>query len=109
MVNTRTRISAKAIDDRLVHQNAIQDAADLFRDYGVGAIDLIIDGLLDQTKSAADRRHGRLMITELERLDRLQRQGQSNGSQQLVVWKPPLFSLATIRSFFRRKPRRGLR
>ena len=32
------------------------------------------DGLLDQSKTQAERRHDRLMITELERLDRLQRQ-----------------------------------
>jgi hypothetical protein len=107
MVNTRRRISAQALDERLLQQTAIEDAAGLFRAYGVAAIDIVNDGLLDQSKTPAGRRHDRLMIIELERLDRLQRQGPRAG--QIIVWKPPLFSLATLRALFRAKDSRRLR
>jgi hypothetical protein len=98
MFNPRARISDKAAHDKLLRDRAIEEAGALFRSYGASAIDEVSAGLTDLSKTLDERRHARLMIVELERLDRLQRQGPPATS--LVVWKPPLFSLAWLRSRF---------
>jgi hypothetical protein len=83
---------------------ATEEAASLFRRLGGdAAIQLASADLLDQSKTAEERRHNRLMIVELERLHRIERYGPP--SYALAVWKPPLFSMAGLRSLFR--ARRG--
>jgi hypothetical protein len=104
MFKPQARISDRAVHDQLLHQRAIEEAGVLFRTHGVAAVEGVTAGLVDQTKTADERRYARLMIVEIERLDRLQRQG--GPSTSLVVWKPPLFSLARLRSIFRSKPRK---
>ena len=99
MFNLGARISDKAAHDKLLRDRAIEEAGTLFRAYGAAAIGEVSAGLTDQKKTSDERRQTRLMIVELERLDRLQRQGPR--TTDLVVWKPPLFSLARLRSLLR--------
>lgn len=99
MFNPHAKIGSKAAHDRLLRDRAIEEGATLFRKLGGdAAIRLVSEGLLDRSKSADERRHDRLMIVELERLDRIQRHGPP--SYALAVWKPPLFSIARLKTFF---------
>ena len=106
MFNPRARISSKAEHDRLLRERANEEAATLFQTHGVDAVAMVTDGLIGGAKDADERRHDRLVILEIERLDRLRRNG--SPASALVVWKPPLLSLARLRHFLRgkRAPRR---
>ena len=110
MFNPKAKIGSRAEHDRLLRLHAIEEAGALFRRHGGEAIRLASAGLVDQTKSADERRYDRLMIVEIERLDRLQRHGPSTA---LAVRKPPLVSRAGIAALFgalgRRKRRRSSR
>lgn len=111
MFNPNAKIGSRAEHDRLLRLHAIEEAGALFRRHGGSAIRLASAGLVDQSKSADERRYDRLMIVELERLDRLQRHGPP--STALAAWKPPLASRAGLAALFggwmRRKPRRPSR
>jgi len=96
MFNPKAKISSRAEHDRLLRLHAIEEAGALFRRHGSAAIRTASAGLIDRSKTADERRYDRLMIVELERLDRLQRQGPT--STMLAVWKPPLISRAGIAS-----------
>jgi hypothetical protein len=98
MFNPDAKISSRAEHDRLLRLHAIDEAGAIFRKYGVAAIEIVSAGLVDQSKTADERRYDRLMIVELERLDRLQRHGPP--STGIVPWKPPLFSRAGIAALF---------
>jgi hypothetical protein len=107
MFNPHAKINSPAAHERLLRIRATEEAASLFRRLGgEAAIRLASADLLDQSKTAEERRHNRLMIVELERLDRIERYGPP--SQAPVVWKPPLFSMARLRSFLRTKRHGGL-
>jgi hypothetical protein len=93
-----------ALQDRMLREKAAEDAGVLFRTHGAPAGDIVWASLKNPAKSLDERRHARLMIVEIERLDRLGR--QAVGSTSLVVWKQPLFSLTRLRSLFRRERRR---
>jgi hypothetical protein len=94
MFNPQAKISSRAEHDRLLRLHAIEEAGALFRRHGGEAIRLASAGLVDPAKTADERRYDRLMIVELERLDRLQRYGPPPMS--LAVWKPPLVSRAGL-------------
>lgn len=106
MFNPRARISSRAEHDRLLRDRAVAEAAALFRVHGADAIYAVSLSLIEERKNADERRHDRLVIVELERLDRLHRNGAGSATA-LVVWKPPLFSMARFKGLFRK--RRGLR
>ena len=90
----------------MLRERAVEEAATLFHTHGVDAVDMITAGLIGGDKDANERRHDRLVIVEIERLDRLRRNG--SPATALVVWKPPLLSLARIRDFLRKRHlRRG--
>ena len=111
MFNPKAKIGSRAEHDRLLRLHAIEEAGALFRRHGGAAIRLASASLTDQSKTADERRYDRLMIVELERLDRLQRHGPSTTA--LAVWKPPLLSPAGLAALFggltRRKRRRSSR
>jgi hypothetical protein len=94
MFNPKAKISSRAEHDRLLRINAIDEAGALFRRHGSAAIRLASVGLIDRSKTADERRYDRLMIVELERLDRLQRHGPP--TTVLTSWKPPLLSRAGL-------------
>jgi hypothetical protein len=73
MFNPNARISSKAEHDRLLRLHAIEEAGALFRKHGDAAIAIVSVGRLDQSKTAEERRYDRLIIVELERLERVQR------------------------------------
>ncbi len=98
MFNPQAKINSRAEHDRLLRLHAIDEAGALFRKQGGDAIPQVSAGLTDQSKTADERRYDRLMIVELERLDRLRRHGPP--STALAVWKPPLFSRAGIAALF---------
>jgi hypothetical protein len=106
MFNPRARISSKAVHDRLLKERAVEEGRALFKAMGEDGIHLTSLELLDPSRGAEERRHTRLMMLEMERLYRMERHGAP--SQQLVIWKPPLFSLARFKSFLgmTRTPRR---
>lgn len=101
-------IGVVAAQERALREQALRDAASLFHEHGGRAIAMVSDRLVDQSRSAAERRCDRLTLLAIERLDREQRQGPS--STALAVWKPPLLSLAGVAGLFgiklKRKPRR---
>ena len=98
MFNPKAKIISRAEHDRLLRLHAIEEAGALFRRHGGDAIRLASAGLIDKAKTADERRYDRLMIVELERLDRLQRYGPSTTT--LAVWKPPLVSRAGLAALF---------
>ncbi len=104
-MGSRSEPSPAALE-RDLREQALRDAAKLFHDHGARAIAMVSDRLIDQSRSAAERRCDRLTLLAVERLDRERRQG--TGSAALVVWKPPLLSLAGIAGLFgiKIKPRR---
>jgi hypothetical protein len=103
MFRPSARISDKAVHDRLLRDRAVEEAETMFRTYGMAAIEMVASGLTDQSKTPDERRHARLMIVELERLDRQQRRGSAGTG--LVVWKPPVLSLAWFRGLLGSKRR----
>ena len=92
------RESASAVRERDLRERALGDAAALFHEHGRHAIAMVSDRLTDQSRDAAERRCDRLTLLAVERLDREQRQG--TRATALVVWKPPLLSLAGIAGLF---------
>jgi hypothetical protein len=88
----------------MLREKATEDAGVLFRTHGAPAADRVWASLKDPAKLLDDRRHARLMVVEIERLDRLGRQAVKSTS--LVAWKQPFFSLTRLRSLFRRGRRR---
>jgi hypothetical protein len=91
-------ISSAAQRERELRDTANQEAAQLFARHGDAALGIVADRLVDQDRSPEQRRADRLTLLEVERLDRDRRQGSSSGA--LVMWKPPLFSLAGIAGLF---------
>ena len=88
----RSKISNRAIQERAAAKNAVAEAEELFRTKGAYAIDDVSDRLTDQDRAADKRRHDRLVLLELERLDREARKGVPK--YWVTVWKPPVFSKA---------------
>jgi len=107
MFNPQAKISSRAEHDRLLRLHAIDEAGALFRKHGGEAVAIASVGLLDPSKTAEERRYDRLMIVEIERLDRLRLYGPS--STTLAIWKPPLFSRAWFGALLRSKRGRPLR
>jgi hypothetical protein len=101
MFNIRKNSSQEALHERLLRDNALREAHALFESMGADAIDQVTDRLRKLGESADERRHERLIIVELERLERLERKGPAIGT--LVIWKPPLLSLATLRRLLGRR------
>ncbi|MDB5738544.1 MAG: hypothetical protein JWO65_2212 [Sphingomonas bacterium] len=98
MFSPRARISSKAEHDRLLQLRAVEEAGTLFLQLGVGEVHRLTAGLTDMTKTADERRYIRLMILEIERLDRERR--RKPGSTALVIFKPSLFSRAGLARLF---------
>ena len=102
MFNPHAKIGSRAAHERLLRDRAIEEGGALFRRLGgEEALRSVSAGLLDPSKSADERRYQRLMIVELERLDRIRRYGPPTHA--LTVWKPPLFSMARLKAFFRKE------
>jgi hypothetical protein len=98
MFSPRARISSKAEHDRLLQRRSVEEAGTLFVQRGVEEVYRLSAGLTDMAKTADERRYIRLMIVEIERLDRERR--RKPGSTALVVFKPPLFSRAGLARLF---------
>jgi hypothetical protein len=93
------RIGSVAAREQALRDAAAADAIALYRDLGAGAVDLLTRRALRPESSAEDRRRDRLARLEVERLDRLARNGPSTTA--LVVWKPPLFSIARLKGLLK--------
>lgn len=98
-VQQGAQVSGFGIDEKHLRARALQEAAELYRSHGTGALDLLAEWGLDPQATEHDRRRFRLARTEIERLDRIRRNGAA--SRAMVVWKPPLFSLARLAQFLR--------
>lgn len=101
MFNPKARISSRAEHDRLLRERALEEASALFHAHGAVAIAMVSNSLIGGTKDADERRHDRLVIVELERLDRLRRKGPPSTS--LVVFRPALFGFARLAALMRRR------
>ena len=94
-------IGAGATAERLLREQAIAEAAELFGQYGGAASEMLTGYIHDPTLSAAERRRHRLARIEVERLARERRDAHS--SHALVVWRPSFFSWRGIGALFGRK------
>jgi hypothetical protein len=92
------RIGSVAARERELRAAAAADAITLYRELGAGAVDLLTRRALQPESSADDRRRDRLARLEVERLDRLARNGPTTA---LVLWKPPLFSMARLKGLLK--------
>lgn len=103
------RIGSVAAREQALRDAATADAAELYREHGASAVDLLTERALRPESSADDRRRDRLARLEVERLDRIARNGPP--STALAVWKPPLFSVAGLKLLLGlgRKPRKRRR
>jgi hypothetical protein len=97
---------------RSFHGQSLREAARLnagpvFASMGARSIGAVSARLRDVSLSSEQRRYVRLMIVELERLERLDRRHRAGrGSNYLVVFKRRIFSLRRCVDFFRRALRR---
>jgi len=94
----RSKISVAAIQERAASADAVVEAAHLFRERGAATIDEVSERLLDRELPAGRRRYDRLVLLELERLDREARKGAP--VYWMTVWKPPVFSRAWFKRLF---------
>lgn len=85
------RISDSAARERQLRDAANEEAAALFERHGDGAVAILSDRLVDQSRSPEQRRADRLALLEVERLDRQRRQGAS-AQTALVVWRPSMWT-----------------
>lgn len=97
---------ADATREKALRRQAIEEAADLFRSHGSGAVQLVTRRSHEPGLSSEDRRRLRLARVELERLEREQRR---RSGRALVVWKPSLFSMAGLARLFGLQGRRRRR
>ena len=100
------RIGSVAAREQALRKAAADDAASLYREHGANAVELLTGRTLRPDSSADERRRDRLARLEVERLDRVTRNGPAGNA--LVIWKPPLFSFGRLRGLLhiRRRPRR---
>lgn len=94
----RKKISDRALQERAAAKGAAEEAEKLFSARGAYAIDDVSDRLLDQQRPPEQRRYDRLVLLELERLDREARKGAPR--YWVTVWKPPMFSKAWFKRLF---------
>ncbi len=89
MDGSEARIGAKALRDRAPIDLARSNAKILFEAHGANALAVISAHVRDPSLGREQRRYFRLLIGELERLDRHHRSGK--GSSYLILWKPRFF------------------
>jgi hypothetical protein len=71
------RITSIAAQDRWVRQRATEEAALLFAQHAGGAASLVAKDLRTLSQAPDERRYSRLVIVELERLDRAARREEA--------------------------------
>jgi hypothetical protein len=87
MLDQTTRIVSQAEQERLFRNRALEEASLLFAQHGRAASDLLRKDARSSKIGPEERRYHRLVQVEIERLDRLERNGAS-FSAALVV-EPP--------------------
>lgn len=106
MFSPSAKIGSSAARERLVRARAAEEAGVLFARDGIAAV-RTIQSELRTLPSAEERRYHRLVMLEIERLDRVRR--NSAGGTAVALWKPRAFNLAGLArllGFAGRRPRR---
>jgi hypothetical protein len=100
------RVSMTALRERALRDDAAKEASDLFARHGADAIDILSERLIDQSRSAEQRRADRLTIWAVEKMDRAHRRG---GTFEMVMaWEssmPVATGFAGLFGFGARRPR----
>lgn len=100
MLDLTTRIVSQAEQERLFRNRALEEAALLFAQNGREALDLVRREARSPKIGPEERRYHRLVHVEIERLDRLKRNGAA-FSAALVMSPPRQRGLGRLMRFFR--------
>lgn len=98
------RVSVTALRERALRDDAAREAEDLFARHGADAIGILSERLIDQSRSAEQRRADRLTILAVEKMDRAHRRG---GTFEMVMaWGAPMPVMAGSTGLFGLRSRR---
>jgi hypothetical protein len=100
MLDLTTRIVSQTEQERLFRNRALEEASLLFAQKGRAALDLVRKEARSSKTGPEDRRYHRLVQVEIERLDRLERNGAS-FSAVLVVNPPRPMGMGRFMRFLR--------
>lgn len=81
--NLDARLTSQAAHERLFRARVLEEAQSLFMRDGVGAVSFVQRELRQPGLDAGERRYRRLVVVEIERLDRDQRQDFMLGRSTL--------------------------